>query len=339
LKPSRSDTDDILAIIGADTSLRHVANTHGGEYAGPCPFCGGTDRFRVWPEHPDGARWWCRQCHKSGDLIAYRVERGDLTPAAAGRLRHGQNKQPAVRPRPVPPDTQPPAAQWQARATEFIGYTQQQLWDGDGRALYEFHCWGLDNETIAEWQLGWNPGALYDDSTRWGLSGNKIYLARGLVIPHFGGGHLWGVKIRRYLDWTPAPKQKYSQPRRDAPNAQIRHEVLFGVDHLRGDGRPLLLAEGEKDALLAWQELREWVDVASLAGAQKGLAPRWLPYLLPYRRILAAYDTDAAGDKGVAHLGELSARIRRIAVPAGGDLVGFFQAGGDLQAWIQTQLP
>ena len=38
---------DLLAIIQQDTQLKKVANTNGSEYAGPCPFCGGQDRFRV----------------------------------------------------------------------------------------------------------------------------------------------------------------------------------------------------------------------------------------------------------------------------------------------------
>ena len=40
---------DLLALIGRDVQLRRVASTNGGEWAGPCPFCGGHDRFRVWP--------------------------------------------------------------------------------------------------------------------------------------------------------------------------------------------------------------------------------------------------------------------------------------------------
>lgn len=50
---------DLLDLIGADTRLKKVANTRGGEYAGACPFCGGKDRMRVQPEK---AQWWCRQC-------------------------------------------------------------------------------------------------------------------------------------------------------------------------------------------------------------------------------------------------------------------------------------
>lgn len=42
-----------------DTKLVKVAASNGGEWAGPCPFCGGKDRFRVQPEKN---RWLCRGC-------------------------------------------------------------------------------------------------------------------------------------------------------------------------------------------------------------------------------------------------------------------------------------
>jgi len=92
---------DLLTLVRQDTAIDHVASTHGGEYAGPCPFCGGEDRFRCWPDHPEGGggQWWCRQCDRGGDLIAYRVERGELTPQEAGRLRHNDD---AGAPGPLP---------------------------------------------------------------------------------------------------------------------------------------------------------------------------------------------------------------------------------------------
>jgi len=49
-------SSDILTIIGNDTILKRQTRA---ELAGPCPFCGGNDRFRV---NIDNDTWWCRQC-------------------------------------------------------------------------------------------------------------------------------------------------------------------------------------------------------------------------------------------------------------------------------------
>lgn len=54
----------------------------GKESSGPCPLCGGADRFRVWTAE-DGRRpgFWCRRCGTSGDAIS--VYRDLLVPGAS----------------------------------------------------------------------------------------------------------------------------------------------------------------------------------------------------------------------------------------------------------------
>ena len=85
---------DLLSLIGAD--LRKVATTQGGEYAGPCPFCGGDDRFRVQPHHKNGGRWFCRGCgdgqwHDVIDFVQKRdgLDFVGLTFQEAGSLLEG----------------------------------------------------------------------------------------------------------------------------------------------------------------------------------------------------------------------------------------------------------
>ncbi len=60
--------------------IRYPLSLHGwqpvrvssvGEAAGPCPFCGGHDRFVVWPASSErDGRAWCRRCRWVGDVIA-----------------------------------------------------------------------------------------------------------------------------------------------------------------------------------------------------------------------------------------------------------------------------
>jgi len=53
-------------------TLKKVASTRGGEWHGPCPACGGTDRFHVWPMENDGrGSYWCRGCNRAGDNIKF----------------------------------------------------------------------------------------------------------------------------------------------------------------------------------------------------------------------------------------------------------------------------
>ncbi len=90
----------ILEILGSDTHLHRVSRT---ELAGPCPWCGGTDRFHA---NRKTTRWWCRQCSDSahwGSAADYLMRRHHLTfPQAADRLRDLAGLLPA-RPAPSSP--------------------------------------------------------------------------------------------------------------------------------------------------------------------------------------------------------------------------------------------
>ena len=93
---------DLLGLIGADTRLKKVASTGGGEYAGPCPFCGGRDRFRV---QPAKGRWWCRGCSDGSrwqDAIGYVRRREGLGFTEACR-RLGASPSGVSMTRPWPP--------------------------------------------------------------------------------------------------------------------------------------------------------------------------------------------------------------------------------------------
>ena len=60
------------AVSSAGVSLKKAASTKGGEYAGPCPGCGGKDRFRCWPAEKGGeGSYWCRGCNSGGDLVQF----------------------------------------------------------------------------------------------------------------------------------------------------------------------------------------------------------------------------------------------------------------------------
>ena len=325
---------DLLAEVNTDTQLKRVASTNGGEYAGPCPFCGGKDRFRVWPER-DGGRWWCRQCERSGDTIAYLSERGDITPQEAGRLRRaGGNVQligklapsprkETKRPGPVRSSLAQslPPAQWRERAWRFVEYCQEQLFTNVGRdGLDWLHRRGLTDETIRAWRLGWHDRNRWRDPGPWGLNnGKKIWLAEGVVIPWIVKGDVWHVKTRRFDD-----ELKYIRVRGGQP-------TLYGLDRLTGR-RKVVICEGELDAVLLWQEAGDLVDVVAIGS--KGSRPplSHLFNLVGASQWLVALDNDAEVE--ARKWGHFSNRVKRACIPEGNDLTEFYQTGGDLRTWI-----
>ena len=163
----------ILELLEEDgLEPKYVACTNGGEYASPCPGCGGKDRFRSWPSQGNGGRWWCRQCDESGDLIQYlRNFRGmsfrdsceflDENPrAGCNRLQQVITKTHDWEPVAI----SPPPERWQMCAVTFLEQAERQLWSPAGR---EIRTWlnarGLKDKPIKGSRIGSNPKDIYHD--------------------------------------------------------------------------------------------------------------------------------------------------------------------------------
>lgn len=75
----KTQAPDLLSVISPLVPLKKIGTSSGGEWSGPCPFCGGNDRFSVQPYH-DEPRWLCRYCTdgKWKDIIDF-IQRRDNT--------------------------------------------------------------------------------------------------------------------------------------------------------------------------------------------------------------------------------------------------------------------
>lgn len=183
--------------------MKKVAGANGGEWAGPCPSCGGRDRFRCWPSQRGGGTFWCRQCGARGDAIQFfRVFEGlGFKEAAAragmegvvkdsrARRRARAASLPAARPGRsggqvggagaagvaewTPRAVAPPPAAWQEKAGAFLAWCQEALTRTPTLLAWLEEARGLRPETVRAAGLGWNPGDrgrdLYRPRSAWGL--------------------------------------------------------------------------------------------------------------------------------------------------------------------------
>lgn len=110
-------TVDLPSLVAKDTQLRRVGANW---YAGPCPFCGGTDRF-VLKHTSDGWRWLCRHCTdgKYLDAIDYIQRREGLDFRAAIRQLGGDLSSP-LRDDDLPPLVQKPQTKPQQQDPQTI---------------------------------------------------------------------------------------------------------------------------------------------------------------------------------------------------------------------------
>jgi DNA primase len=307
--------------VQAGSTLRRTGN---GWYAGPCPFCGGTDRFVV-HDTGNGWRWMCRVCgdgryHDAIDFyerwqsVSFKQAVADLggLPLAAST-----------------PATQAPAysthtpADLQDAAREVIAQGIKALWaDTGARARAWLNGRGLSDETLQRWQIGYVPG----EPSEWrGIAGLRVPC--GILIPGIVGGAVWYLKVRRAMG-----KPKYLAVK------SLAVPALFGADTLAGH-TVAVMTEGEFDAMLLHQAAGDLCGVMTLGSQSAGLdVPTWAGYLLPIARLLVAYDVDTAGDTGAARVTRITKRAQRVAVPVlregDKDVSDYWKHGGDLRAWV-----
>lgn len=333
--------------------LRALAEEAGAQFrngrgaSSACPLHQGNNpnAFHLYQGQDGMMRWHCftncPQNANDGDAIGFYMRwRGvDFRQAAeelgrragvtvqSGEWRAERREQPSNRPIYPMATTEAPSAAWQARAMEFCEYASTKLWSPTGESVREIlhESRGLTDETIRAWGLGWNPKDIHDDPARWGLEvSGRVWCPAGIVIPGFHEGGIWYVKVRRLGNQVP----KYAGP-------SGGRGCLFGA--YRMQGRPTtLLTEGEFDAMLAWQECADLVDVATLGGATQRLRALDAVYLLRARRVLAAYDADQAGSSGGASLAALSRRVTVVTPPAH-DITDVWREKGReaLRQWVE----
>ena len=175
----------------------------------------------------------------------------------------------------------------------------------------------LSAATIRSARLGWTPGTMVP--TR---DGDRAFHASGIAIPWFAGDRLALVKLRQ----PPGRKPKYAEAFRDP----ARLVCFPGPETIR-PGRPLVVVEGEFDALLLGQELAEMAAVLTLGSASArpdGRALRAMQAASPW---YIATDADAAGDKSAD---AWPARARRVRPPSPfKDWCEAKTAGVDLNRW------
>ncbi|APG24080.1 CHC2 zinc finger domain-containing protein [Syntrophotalea acetylenica] len=333
------------------------------EWAGPCPACGGTDRFVVWT---DRDAWYCRGCAKGGDAIEFlRMTEGLSCPDAHEALglpcsaaccparekcRLGDGK-PGAAPRdpmlstpaikqPPRQDWQPsaatqPADAWAQKAEKLTEWAHQQLLGNEIQLDY-LAARGLPAAAVRRFRLGYVPADLYRERAAWGLPAEtsdrtgkpkKLWIPQGLLIPFMADGIIHRIRIRRHK----------------ADGTQPRYYWLPGSGNdvviINPSARAFVVVESDLDALAvvhATGDLIGGVPLGTCSARPKTHADEVLGRALC---ILVALDVDQAGTKNWPWWRDHYARADRWPVPAGKDPGDYVKDhGGDLRAWVEAGL-
>ncbi len=151
----------------------------GGEYHSPCPLCGGTDRFTVFPGQDGGelcqrhgipGTWSCpRGCGKGGDVISWFMEVEGLSFAEAcaelkipleGREQPRRSYRPLRVPRReqadafAPTSHAPPMEQWRIQATKLTTEAHARLLETPAMLRY-LAARALPEAAVCAYRLGY----------------------------------------------------------------------------------------------------------------------------------------------------------------------------------------
>lgn len=329
--------------------LKRVASTLGGEYQGPCPGCGGDDRFHVWPEENSGeGSYWCRQCGKGGDAIQFlRDFEGLSFREACERLgRSVPDSKDLARPRPPKKAAweakayESPEALWREKAGKFCGWCYDRLFEHP-EALEYLASRGIRTETAGRYGLGWNPGDgkgkdLYRDRESWGLSllidekrrRRPLWLPVGMVIPCFDqeSGEIQRLRIRR-------PGEPAFGPRYYVVPGSSMATMVLGTDR-----KVFVVVEAELDGILVFQEAGDFVGVIAL-GSTGYPDKNAMDILGGAVFIMVSLDFDGPGAKKWPWWKKHFPDCVRWPVPEGKDPGEAFQAGVEIGPWIKAGLP
>ncbi|AEB08419.1 primase-helicase zinc-binding domain-containing protein [Desulfobacca acetoxidans] len=334
---------NLLSLCQADTELKKVATTKGVEYAGACPWCGGNDRFRVWPET---GRYWCRGCGKKGDVIQYLRDKRGLSFPDACRVAGREDKlnggraggrgpstgarsaaRPTEGPGPWKPKTSSlPGEQWQEQAGKLVEYAAGKL-NSDTWAYLNGR--GLADDTIQARRLGLLPAEKYVKRGPWGLPKQltqhdrekDLWLPAGVVIPYFIGGKVARVRIRR---------QEAVEDRYWNVSGSYMGPMVLGPE-----GDVIIVVESELDGFLLAQDCGDMAGVVALGNAQSKPDTGSAAILAKSKLILVALDADQAGAVASWQWWLKTFTQARRWPPVGGKDPGeMWQAWVDLKAWV-----
>lgn len=209
------------------------------EWHGPCPRCGGQDRFVIFTdrEYPSW-NWFCRQCHPDPawiDELNPRLKgiEHDITPAEraerAARMAFEAEQRLAAE-----IERAKLALQGLQEARAWLRYHDQLTEEARRR----WDSWGIPEFWQDYWKLGYDPDRVI-------YAGNTEWHTPTMTIPIFEPG--WNcVNVRHRLLKPPKPGDKYRPDRSGLPAA------FFIADPDRPLEGKTLLVEGEKKAMVSY---------------------------------------------------------------------------------------
>jgi hypothetical protein len=288
-----NQTFDLPGLVLQQVPLKKA----GSYYIGPCPMCGGRDRF-VLKSTPNGWRWFCRQCGdgKYHTPIDFVMKYDSLTFREALSRMGGISNMFISHPlnQPEKPLIELPSQDWKDQAKLAVFDDTTRLFTSqDAQPTRDYlRRRGLELiPTCSYWSLGYE--SVYDSQTK--------RRRPAISIPYLDGAlDLTAIKYRFTDKLAEDKRYRYTMRKGSKP-------LLFGLYDFCGPGawhENLLLVEGEINVLSIWQVRPKGFLTLSLGSdtitdQQREVLRVLLP---PFKRVVFWFDNP---DKAIGLANEL----------------------------------
>ena len=200
---------------------------------------------------------------------------------------------------------------WQFAIVEIIDHAHAELTSASGREARAYlHSRGLDDATIGAYRLGWNRRTVVCDEVEDWPQG--LIIPRGVVLPWLLPGRSYtdrydpntdppvyagfNVRLLGYPNLSDPPVTKNGDPAPKYISAQGSTRIYpYPYSTLGLPDRPLLVLEGEFDALLATQCLGDRFNVVTWCSASGDPAKVHVPDEFRVVPWYLLFDADTAG--------------------------------------------
>lgn len=301
-----------------------------GKFKGPCPSCGGKDRFTMEPNYQTSqclGTYICNQCKLRGNTLSFlmsflhldlissseEIVKSDLLGNAPFPkiIKEGRAMtSPKVNTTNTPQSTTKPLESPVLVYNELWGVYIEALANKATRELEkQSSVWaylnkrGIDDPTIDEFKIGYIPQDAWIDKGLVGLA-QDLWVPKGIFIPIWEGDKIIRVKIKTFPD-DPTRRRFY---------------LLKGscLKHVIGDKERVILVESELDAYLLHSYVKEHADIIAL-GCNNITQKERLALELKGKQVFVCYDNDDAGKSLRQEVISLFPEATSFKVPKGKD--------------------
>ena len=325
---------DLVSYADQRSELRKVA---AGEWAGPCPMCGGDDRFHV---RADG--WFCRHCKNEPwqdaiELVRL-LENCSFADAMARMAGNAFALPPEQRRSVASFSKKEQPADWAAKAGAVLATAQEALYsEKDIRGAEYLTRRGLTPATWRRFGLGYKSDCGLPGTWKAETKERTYPPQPAILMPWYVGRRLVALRYR-FLDshtYTDQGDKEVTNKQGALFGSEFAGRLFGGQSMARAceEKRALIICEGEINAMSIYQVASETrADVLSIGGESSHLTPAMVAYARRFKHVIAWADRpevakglmeDLPGAYGVASPGGQDAN----------DLLRAGHLGGYLTAW------